>query len=87
MSWLRYSEARSPDARDQDALSRALLCLDDGTVGEAHWRDEEKAWWWANTAPGDFDGAPDAIPEGRILWWQPMPAPPAGLTVRTGVRR
>lgn len=76
-AWIRWPPPHEP--ADQQRL---IICLDDGTVGEAYFngadseRDTNRGWWWANTAPGDFDGNPRVIPEGTIRLFTPMPVAP-----------
>lgn len=45
-------------------------------VGEAYWRDEPSAWWWANTDPGGpHDEA--IYMSWNVTHWMPLPVAPA----------
>jgi len=55
-----------------------LVASDDGTVGEAYFRnygDYSDGWWWANTSWGDYPEPDRPTP----VAWQPLPAPPEKL--------
>jgi hypothetical protein len=41
-------------------------------MGEAYYDGEDDSWWWANTAPHDFDPSRPFYPS----LWHPMPTPP-----------
>lgn len=45
-------------------------------VGEGYWQADAEAWWWANTAPGDYYS--DSIEEsitGKVTRWMSLPEP------------
>jgi Lar family restriction alleviation protein len=52
-----------------------LVADEDGTVGEAYFRnfdDSDNGWWWANTSWGDYPEPTRPAP----THWQPLPMPP-----------
>ena len=52
---------------------QSIIAWEDGVMGEAYYDHEDHSWWWANTAPHDFDPSNAIYP----TLWHPMPGPPA----------
>lgn len=74
VSWVYDLEGAKIDRRPILLTVRIPRDLEDIVLAaEGYWHAEEKSFWWANEAPGDYTA--EAIPEGNIIAWAPMPLP------------